>query len=621
MRERYKKKKSRMEDVLLKPKEDRRKLSNVPDKTNTRSNIDRRNITEIDRNTDMEAFIKSAKSGIRYQVDYEVLLILKDKKGKKRKIHTRGIDISASGILLSCNEADWLEVVEHADKMWIKFEITPGSMPEGYEMKVKIPVHFVRAVKTDEGTMGGFVFEKTLAQYAAKRKDAMMLTTASILITFICVFIVMMRAESVIYFKFNKGLYLYSIIAATFLLSRYFFGAMYKVTPIDMEFEPGVTIIIPCFNEEKWIKRTILSCVNQDYPMDKLEVIVVDDCSNDHSVEKIKETIQELKSEGSRYEIENRVSYIVQRENKGKREALCEGVKVAKHELVVFVDSDSFLDPFAIRNLIQPFRDSKMGGVAGRCDVANTYTNYLTKMQSVRYYIAFRVMKAAEAYFDAVTCLSGPLSAYRRQIVLDHMEEWRNQKFLGQRATFGDDRAMTNIVLSHYRTGYQDTAYCSTIVPNTNKVFLKQQMRWKRSWLRESIMAGKFMWRKEPFAALFFYIGLFVPVAAPVVVVYNLIYVPIIQHIFPTTFLVGLLLMSGLMSVVQLLLRRSTTWWYGFVFCIYYELILLWQMPVAWFTFWKSTWGTRLTPADIAEEEKKKQKEQEKQKKRLRGEV
>lgn len=621
MRERYKKKKSRMEDVLLKPKEDRRKLSNVPDKTNTRSNIDRRNITEIDRNTDMEAFIKSAKSGIRYQVDYDVLLILKDKKGKKRKIHTRGIDISASGILLSCNEADWLEVVEHADKMWIKFEITPGSMPEGYEMKVKIPVHFVRAVKTDEETMGGFAFEKTLAQYAAKRKDAMMLTTASILITFICVFIVMMRAESVIYFKFNKGLYLYSIIAATFLLSRYFFGAMYKVTPIDMEFEPGVTIIIPCFNEEKWIKRTILSCVNQDYPMDKLEVIVVDDCSNDHSVEKIKETIQELKSEGSRYEIENRVSYIVQRENKGKREALCEGVKVAKHELVVFVDSDSFLDPFAIRNLIQPFRDSKMGGVAGRCDVANTYTNYLTKMQSVRYYIAFRVMKAAEAYFDAVTCLSGPLSAYRRQIVLDHMEEWRNQKFLGQRATFGDDRAMTNIVLSHYRTGYQDTAYCSTIVPNTNKVFLKQQMRWKRSWLRESIMAGKFMWRKEPFAALFFYIGLFVPVAAPVVVVYNLIYVPLIQHIFPTTFLVGLLLMSGLMSVVQLLLRRSTTWWYGFVFCIYYELILLWQMPVAWFTFWKSTWGTRLTPADIAEEEKKKQKEQEKQKKRLRGEV
>ena len=140
-----------------------------------------------------------------------------------------------------------------------------------------------------------------------------------------------------------------------------------------------------------------------------------------------------------------------------------------------------------------------MGGVSGRTDVANIYTNVLTKMQTVRYYIAFRVMKAAEAYFDAVTCLSGPLSCYRKDIVLENMESWLNQSFLGQKATFGDDRAMTNFVLRHHRTYYQDTAICSTIVPNQYPVFLKQQMRWKRSWLRESLLAGKFMWRKEPF--------------------------------------------------------------------------------------------------------------------------
>ena len=61
---------------------------------------------------------------------------------------------------------------------------------------------------------------------------------------------------------------------------------------------------------------------------------------------------------------------------------------VAKGELVIFVDSDSFLDPYAVINLVQPFQDPKMGGVAGRTDVANTYTNSLTKMQAVRYYIA-----------------------------------------------------------------------------------------------------------------------------------------------------------------------------------------------------------------------------------------
>ena len=123
------------------------------------------------------------------------------------------------------------------------------------------------------------------------------------------------------------------------------------------------------------------------------------------------------------------------------------------------------------------------------------------------------------------------------------------------------------------------------------------------------------MWRKEPFAAVNFFIGLLVPILAPVVVVYNLFYVPFTQHIFPTTFLVGLLLMSLMMSIAQLFFRKSTTWYFGFLFCLYYEIVLLWQMPVAWVTFWKSTWGTRMTPSDVKEKEKKEKKKQKKQNK------
>lgn len=170
---------------------------------------------------------------------------------------------------------------------------------------------------------------------------------------------------------------------------------------------------------------------------------------------------------------------------------------------------------------------------------------------------------------------------------------------LGTKATFGDDRAMTNLILRHHRTTYQDTAVCSTIVPNTYKVFLKQQMRWKRSWLRESMIAATFMWRKEPFMAASFYMGLLVPLLAPIIVVYNLFYIPLTHHIFPITFLLGMLAMALLMSFAQLLLRRSSIWLYGLWFCLYYEAVLLWQMPVAWVTFWKSTWGTRMTTADV----------------------
>ena len=112
--------------------------------------------------------------------------------------------------------------------------------------------------------------------------------------------------------------------------------------------------------------------------------------------------------------------------------------------------------------------------------------------------------------------------------------------------------------------------------------------------------------------ALSFYMGLLVPIAAPIIVLYNLIYIPIMHRVFPLTFLVGMLMMALLMSMAQLFLRRSTTWIFGVWFCLYYEAVLLWQMPVAWFTFWKSTWGTRLTPADLAEIEKAKKKQQKK---------
>ena len=105
----------------------------------------------------------------------------------------------------------------------------------------------------------------------------------------------------------------------------------------------------------------------------------------------------------------------------------------------------------------------------------------------------------------------------RLSAVREVADDWLHQKFLGQKATFGDDRSLTNYIVQKHRTYYQDTAIVSTIVPNRHKVFLRQQMRWKRSWLRESVMAGRFMWKKEPLMALFFYLGLVVPMIAPLI--------------------------------------------------------------------------------------------------------
>lgn len=593
------------DEVLYTVKEDRRLLSHVPDATGHRSNRSRRGASAAMESDDYVLYEQDAKNGQRYLVDYPVKI-----EGAAGTLAARAVDISTTGILVRLEEDAC--GAELSGEVKLTFEIEPGTMPEGYEMKVKkLPAKVVRSFGQEE-KLYGIEFKKSLAQYAAARRQGYMFTLAIFFLAVITLIIVLMRAESVIYFKFNRWLYLYSIIAATFLLTRYLFAMFYRPVPIDPDYTPGVTIIIPCFDEEEWIQRTIHSCINQDYPVDKLEVIVVDDCSNDRSAERVQEMIAELKAadtNDSAYRVSERIRFLQQPQNLGKRDAMARGAKEAKHELLVFVDSDSFLDPFAIRNIVQPFKDEEMGGVSGRTDVANTYTNALTKMQAVRYSIAFRVMKAAEGYFDAATCLSGPLSCYRKDLVLKYMDAWLNQRFLGQKATFGDDRSMTNFILRHNRTTYQDSAVCMTIVPRSYSVFLRQQMRWKRSWLRESLIASRFMWKKEPFMSLGFYMGVLVPIAAPVVVIYNLLYVPIMHRVFPVSFVVGMLMMALLMSMAQLLIRRSTTWIYAMWFCIYYEAVLLWQMPVAWVTFWKTTWGTRMTLADIAALSKKKNKE------------
>ncbi len=597
------------QDVFIKPKADRRLFVHVPDPEGIRVIGDRRLDTsgiEKKSNKATAGYVP----GLRFEGRFPVYATIRDSRNHSAHLKGTCVDISHSGILIEFHSHADAERLTAAASIVLRFQIPPGVLPEGMESKVKMKADFVRLVEKDGMYGCGLKFKEPLEEYVERYKDRSALTMSAIMLLFVSLIILLMRTESLIYFRFNKILYLYSIMAAVFLLSRYLFGSLYRPTPVDPSYTPGVSIIIPCFNEEEWIERTIRCCVDQNYPVDKLEVIVVNDCSTDNSRAVILKVLAALYQEAPRYLTSERIKYVEPRTNRGKREALALGAKHAKHELLVFVDSDSFLAHDAIRNLVQPFQDPKVGGVSGRTDVANTFTNGVTKMQAVRYYIAFRIMKAAESYFDAVTCLSGPLACYRRSIVMEHMDEWLGQKFLGQRATFGDDRSLTNFVLRKHRTAYQDTAICATIVPNTHQALLKQQMRWKRSWLRESIIAGRFIWKKEPFMSLFFYIGLLTPVLAPVVVIYNLIYVPIAYGIFPLTFLMGLLLMSLMMSFAQLFFRKSSIWFYGFLFCIYYEFVLLWQMPIAWFTFWKSTWGTRLTPADVKAQQRREKKAQ-----------
>ena len=581
---------------------DRRLLPYAPAKDGIRTGIDRRGLSEMQKGAKKRVLNPSHPEhrGVRFTVEMPVTIICSMQDGRKERFTAQCHNISTSGMLLTIGSQEHIRLMQESTSIKLDFHLEPGRMPEGYEMHYRLGATMVFSKKLENGDLNcGMQFVEPLTNYAYRHRGRGLHVASIAALVLLVALILVMRITSGSVGPMGRIAYVYSMITSAYLLTRYLFGALYRPTPANPDFTPGVSIVVPCYNEEDWIQRTIISCLNQAYPLDKLEVIIVDDHSRDQSPEKIEQILTELDKVDALYDTKSRVRYVRQTANLGKRDAMARGTALARHDLVVFVDSDSFLDPHAIINLVQPFQDPKVGGVSGRTDVANSYTNMLTRMQAVKYYFSFRVLKAAEGYFNAVTCLSGPLSCYRREALMKNMEAWLNQRFLGRKATFGDDRSMTNFVLREYRTDYQDTAVCSTIVPAKHKMFLRQQMRWKRSWLRETAIAARFIWKKEPFMAVSFYTGFILPIVAPAVIFLNMLWTPFYQGVFPLIFVMGFLAMSLMMCFAQLLMRRSTLWWYGLLYNVYHILVLVWQMPIAWFTFWKSTWGTRMTTSDL----------------------
>ena len=170
-------------------------------------------------------------------------------------------------------------------------------------------------------------------------------------------------------------------------------------------------------NEEANIARTIHQCFASHYPSHLLEVIVIDDGSTDgtwNALCALRPQYPELRL--FRFG-----------ENRGKRHAMALGAEKAKGEILVYLDSDSFVDPEGLYRIIQPFADEAIGAVAGHTLMIVEPDNFISKMESVRYFVSQRVMKAAESIFGAVTCCPGPFSAYRREAVMEVMDPWLHQ--------------------------------------------------------------------------------------------------------------------------------------------------------------------------------------------------
>ncbi len=406
-----------------------------------------------------------------------------------------------------------------------------------------------------------------------------LLTVTIILLLSLAVFL---KIYNFTYYWYQPYVNLYSLTVGVFILSRFFLSAFYMAPP-DVGYEPTVAVIVACRNEEGSIEKTIGRIYGEGYPHAKLEVVAVNDGSTDN-------TLADMKRAQARHPSLIVVDF---EENKGKRHGMAVGARLARSEVLVYVDSDSFLLPGAIHKVVQGLADPTVAAVSGHTDVENVDVNVLTKMQDVRYFVSYRVMKAAESLFGAVSCCPGCFSAYRKSCVLHVLDAWLYQKFLGRYATFGDDRALTNMLLKNYRILYDDEALATTIVPERWSKYVHQQCRWKRSWVREMFLAGRFIWRKHPVAAISWYAMTVLPMIAPLVMFSALIVAPLTMHKLPGFYIGGVLVVTLLWSLYYLEKTGRPHWWTGFVFVLTYVLFFSWQGYYAAATMRRTTWGTR----------------------------
>ncbi len=369
----------------------------------------------------------------------------------------------------------------------------------------------------------------------------------------------------------------------TFLWFRY-----RPFLPADTTDAPSLTVIIPAYNEGHMVEKSIDSVAAASYPKDRLEIIVIDDGSVD-------DTWRYIQHAARRYP--GLVTPVRFDKNKGKRAALEAGFRAASGEVVVTIDSDSVIEPDALLAIAGPFRNPSVGAVAGKVAVYNRREGMIPKMLHVRYILSFDFLRAVQSTYGTVYCCPGAFSAYRTKIVRQVLEEWMGQTFLGQACTYGEDRSMTNFILSSgYDTVYQRSAVVRTAVPLTYSKLSRMYLRWDRSYIREELRFARIVWKRPLMSRIIALMDTFITnLRYPVS--YAILGLLVIMSINDPATILRLLFIIGLTSLLNILYflrsERSLDCIYGVFYSYFSFFTLFWIFPFALLTVRSRSWLTR----------------------------
>lgn len=230
-------------------------------------------------------------------------------------------------------------------------------------------------------------------------------------------------------------------------------------TPPDLDPKAGplVSVLIPCFNEEKVIVSSVRRILASHW--ERLEVLVLDDGSKDATSQVVMDA----------FAGDPRVK-LMTFENGGKARALNRGMAEAKGDVIVALDADTLFPPDTIEKLARWFVDPKVGAVAGNALVGNR-NNLITRWQALEYVTAQNLERRALAALGAVTVVPGAVGAWRRA-ALEALGGYPSD-------TLAEDQDLTLAAQrAGWRVEFDPDARAYTEAPETVAGLLKQRFRW-----------------------------------------------------------------------------------------------------------------------------------------------
>ena len=273
-------------------------------------------------------------------------------------------------------------------------------------------------------------------------------------------------------------------------------------------YNPRIAVLIPAYNEETVIVRTIRSVLNSDYK--NLHVIVIDDGSLDRTAEVAREA----------YAAEPRVQ-VLSKLNEGKAAALNFALVRMTEEVYVGIDADTVIAADAISKLIPHFEDHRIGAMAGNAKVGNR-VNLWTRWQALEYITSQNFERRALDLFHVVTVVPGAIGAWRTAPVKAAGGYPLN--------TVAEDADLTmNLLEQGLRVDYEDRALAFTEAPIDAKGLMLQRFRWSFGTLQA-------VWKHRAAFIRNKAMGLF---ALPNILVFQ-IFLPLVSPFIDIMFLAGI---------------------------------------------------------------------------------